>query len=59
MKEKHTVINEKFNDTFPKDVLLRWSEMVSRWEQDKTEQNPYSHTEKGAIAALRCNSALR
>ena len=54
MKEKHTAINEKFNTTLPKDVLLSWTEMVSRWEQDKTEPNPYSHTERGMIAASQC-----
>lgn len=49
MKEKHTAINKKFNTTLPSDVLLDWTEMVSRWEQDRTKQNPYAHTEKGII----------
>jgi hypothetical protein len=49
MKEKHTAINKKFDASFPKDVLLRWAEMISRWEQDKTAPNPYTHTEKGAV----------
>jgi hypothetical protein len=49
MKEKHTAINEKFNASFPKEVLLQWAEMISRWEQDKTAPNPYTHTEKGAF----------
>ena len=58
MKAKHTTISNKFNTTFPKDVLLSWAEMVTRWELDKTEQNPYSHTEKGVISALLCLSYL-
>lgn len=61
MKEKHAAINEKFNSSFPKDVLLKWAEMISCWERDKTAPNPYIHTEKGIICwfplfLLRTNS---
>ncbi|KAF9782109.1 hypothetical protein BJ322DRAFT_1009547 [Thelephora terrestris] len=54
MKEKHAAINEKFNSSFPKDVLLKWAEMISCWERDKTAPNPYIHTEKaGNMAEVR------
>jgi len=47
MKKRHTIVNEKFNAILPADLRQEWQEMISRWEQDKSNPNPYTHTEKG------------
>ncbi|KAF9777745.1 hypothetical protein BJ322DRAFT_1015458 [Thelephora terrestris] len=51
MKEKHTAIHNKFDTSFPKDVLIKWADMISCWECDKTNPNPYIHTEKASNVA--------
>jgi len=52
MKTKHTDATKKFAAILPVDLLQEWAEMISRWEQDKTKPNPYTHTEKGVIRYL-------
>jgi len=52
MKEKHAAIKEKFNDIASEELRWEWAEMISRWEQDKTEPNPYTYTEQGIFVVL-------
>jgi hypothetical protein len=47
MVEKHTTALSKFNKEFSKDLRGNWTDMISRWEKDKTQPNPYTHTEQG------------
>lgn len=52
MKAKHTATREKFNAVIHADLRQEWTEMISRWEQDKTQPNPYTHTEKGVVCCF-------
>ena len=52
MKERHTENLSKFNAELPEDLVFDWTDMISRWEQDKTGPNPYTHTEKGIAIDL-------
>ena len=47
MKEKHTDTLSKFSAELSKDLPNIWTTMISEWEHDKTQPNPYTHTEKG------------
>ena len=47
MKDKHVDVHKKFNAILPDDLRQEWAKMISQWEQDKTQANPYTHTEKG------------
>ena len=45
-------MNTKFNDILPATLHQEWAEMISEWEKDKLNTNPYTHTEKGIIHCL-------
>jgi hypothetical protein len=48
MKSKHTTENKKFDATL-KDCLRKdWLAMIRSWESNKSNPNPYTHTEKGS-----------
>jgi hypothetical protein len=59
MKEKHSATNVKFNDTLSEDLRQEWAEMISQWEQDKANPNPYTHTEKGITRRFAAVTPLR
>lgn len=47
MKKKHAAINAKFDAVISDDLRHEWAEMISQWECDQTEPNPYTYAEKG------------
>ena len=57
MKTKHTSENKKFDATLPKGLREQWTTMIQNWESDKSSPNPYTHTEKGTLGVLHCNSS--
>ena len=52
MKAKHTSENKKFDANLPKSLLDRWLAMIQEWESNKSNPNPYTHTEKGVSGVL-------
>lgn len=52
MKEKHASENEKFSATIPKKFRKEWTVMICKWESDKSNPNPYTHTEKGFYSEI-------
>ena len=52
MKDKHVDVHKKFNAILPDDLRQEWAKMISQWEQDKTQPNPYTHKEKGTYHSL-------
>jgi hypothetical protein len=36
----------QFTESLPAALVLQWSEMVERWEQDNSEVNPFARTVK-------------
>ena len=57
MKAKHTLENNKFDTTIPENLRERWLTMIQDWESDKSNPNPYTHTETGN-ARISCRIAL-
>jgi len=56
MKAKHTIENKKFDATIPENLRDQWLTMIQDWESDKSNPNPYTHTEKGISSLPRhCN----
>jgi hypothetical protein len=52
MKKKHSAVNAKFNDILPATLRQEWTEMISKWEKDKSNTNPYTHSEKGIFVTI-------
>lgn len=56
MKTKHTLENKKFDATLPENLRGQWLMMIRDWESDKSNPNPYTHTEKGISSVPRCST---
>jgi hypothetical protein len=41
MHAKHRELFNKFNATFPEDVVMKWEKMVKEWNVDSNKPNPY------------------
>lgn len=56
MKVKHVSENKKFDATIHEDLHEQWFMMIRDWESDKSNLNPYIHTEKGISGILHRSS---
>ena len=56
MKAKHVSENKKFDATIHEDLHEQWFMMIRDWESDKSNLNPYIHTEKGISGILHHSS---
>jgi len=45
MSEKQKEIFDKFSSTFPPETVVKWEQMVVRWEADPKALNPYNEPE--------------
>ena len=46
MKDKHQVIFQEYNATFPADLTKTWNEQVEKWNKDHTSKpDPYEDVE--------------
>lgn len=51
MKTKHTTENKKFDATLPETLREQWMTMIRDWDSNRSNPNPYTHTEKGISSA--------
>jgi len=45
MSEKQKEIFDKFSSMFPPETVVKWEQMVVRWEADLKALNPYNEPE--------------
>jgi hypothetical protein len=55
MKKEHATENAKFDTGFSKALRQQWLTMIQDWERDKSNPNPYTHSEKGFFSLLYCS----
>ena len=56
MKTKHASENKKFDATIPENLREQWLAMIRNWESNRSNPNPYTHTEKGIPSVLDWDS---
>lgn len=49
MHAKQRELFNKFNATFPEDVVAKWEKMVAEWNVDKGKPNPYEEPVAGEL----------